>query len=219
MERFVRPIDTPESRESEEVLQPLAATLLESAQWWRLNKAEEMTAEDVQELANAQAARAEELVPFLQEYGCDADNKPQPASEQLTDRESALYRDALAASYIQELRDRGVKPSDDELIANDIPLSDELSESEQRRLLLPIEHALRAAEHEQQKDEKNEEPEVSEENEENGISAPVVVLAGVGKTAVGSDRTQKGKRGNRREVGVTSSSDKSAWEGAKAAAA
>lgn len=216
MERFVRPIDTPES---EEVLQPLAATLLESAQWWRLNKAEEMTAEDVQELANAQAARAEELVPFLQEYGCDADNKPQPASEQLTDRESALYRDALAASYIQELRDRGVKPSDDELIANDIPLSDELSESEQRRLLLPIEHALRAAEHEQQKDEKNEEPEVSEENEENGISAPVVVLAGVGKTAVGSDRTQKGKRGNRREVGVTSSSDKSAWEGAKAAAA
>lgn len=219
MERFVRPIDTPESRESEEVSQPLAATLLESAQWWRLNKAEEMTAEDVQELANAQAARAEELVPFLQEYGCDADNKPRPASEQLTDRESALYRDALAASYIQELRDRGVKPSDDELIANDIPLSDELSESEQRRLLLPIEHALRAAEHEQQKDEKNEEPEVSEENEENGISAPVVVLAGVGKTAVGSDRTQKGKRGNRREVGVTSSSDKSAWEGAKAAAA
>ena len=211
MEEFVRPTDTLESRELEEALQPLAAALLESAQWWQLNKAEEMTAEDVQELANAQAARAEELVPFLQEYGCDADNKPQPASEQLTDRESALYRDALAASYIQELRDRGVKPSDDELIANDVPLSDELSEGEQRRLLLPIEYALRAAEHEQQKDEKNEEPEEPEENkekEENDMLAPVVEI---GRTAVG--------QGNRHEVGVTSSSDKSAWEGAKAAAA
>ena len=193
MEKFVRSTDTLESQKPKEVSQPLAATLLESAQWWRLNKAEEMTAEDVQELANAQAARAEELVPFLQEYGCDADNKPQPASEQLTVRESALYRDALAASYIQELRDRGVKPSDDELIANDVPLSDELSESEQRRLLLPIEHALRAAEH---------------ENRENGTLAPVV---GIGRAAV--------RRGSRREVGVTSSSDKSAWEGAKAAAA
>ena len=94
------------------------------------------------------------------------------------------------------------------MIANDVPLSDELSEGEQRRLLLPIEYALRAAEHEQQKDEKNEEPEVSEENEENGIPAPVVEI---GRTAVG--------QGNRYEVGVTSSSDKSAWEGAKAAAA
>lgn len=199
---------TLESQKPEKALQPLAVALLESAQWWRLNKAEEMTAENAQELASAQAARAEELVPFLQEYGCDADNKPQPASEQLTDRESALYRDALAASYIQELRDRGVKPSDDELIANGVPLSDELPKSEQRRLLLPIEHALRAAEHEQQKDEKNEEPEVSEEN---STSASTVIF--FGKTAIGSDGdgTQKVMWGNRYEVGVTSSSDKSAW--------
>lgn len=178
---------TLESQKPEEALQPLAATLLESAQWRRLNKAEEMTAEDAQKLASAQAARAEQLVPFLQEYGYDADNKPQPASEQLADRESALYRDALAASYIQELEARGVKLSDYELIANDVPLSGELSENEQRRLLLPIEHALRAVEHEQQEDKKNEEP---EENEENGTSAPVVVLAVVGKTAVGSDRSE-----------------------------
>ena len=208
MERFVRPIDTPES---EEVLQPLAAALLESAQWWQLNKAEEMTAKDAQKLASAQAARAEQLVPFLQEYGCDADSKPRPASEQLANRESALYRDALAASYIQELEARGVKLSDYELIANDVPLSGELSENEQRRLLLPIEHALRAAEHEQQEDKKNEEPEEPEENkekEENDMLAPVVEI---GRTAVG--------QGNRHEVGVTSSSDKSAWEGAKAAAA
>lgn len=205
MEKFVRPIDT---RESEKALQPLAVALLESAQWWRLNKAEEMTAENAQELASAQAARAEELVPFLQGYGDDADNKPQPASEQLADRESALYRDALAASYIQELRDRGVKPSDYELIANDVPLSGELSENEQRRLLLPIEHALRAAEHEQQEDKKNEEPEVFEEN---SISASTVIF--FGKTAIGSDGdgTQKVMWGNRYEVGVTSSSDKSQW--------
>ena len=198
------PIDTPESQKPKEALQPLAAALLESAEWQQLNNTEEMTAEAAQELASAQAARAEELVPFLQGYGDDADNKLQPASEQLADRESALYRDALTASYIQELRARGVKP-------NDVPLSDELSEGEQRRLLLPIEYALRAAEHEQQKDEKNEEPEVSEENEENeenDIPAPVVEI---GRTAVG--------QGNRYEVGVTSSSDKSAWEGAKAAAA
>jgi hypothetical protein len=197
MERFVRPIDTPES---EEVLQPLAATLLESAQWWRLNKAEEMTAENAQELASAQAARAEQLVPFLQEYGCDADNKPQPASEQLANRDSALYRDALAASYIQELEARGIKLSDDELIANDVPLSGELSEGEQRRLLLPIEHALQAAEYEQQEDKKNEELEVSEEN---SISASTAAF--VGKTAIGSDRAQEGKRSNKRQqVSVTS---------------
>lgn len=208
MERFVRPIDT---LESEEALQPLAAALLESAQWWQLNKAEEMTAKDAQKLASAQAARAEQLVPFLQEYGCDADNKPQPASEQLADRESALYRDALAASYIQELEAQGIELSDVELVANDVPLSDELPENEQRRLLLPIEYALQAAEYEQQEDKKNEELEVSEENEENeenDIPAPVVEI---GRTAVG--------QGNRYEVGVTSSSDKSAWEGAKAAAA
>ena len=202
------PIDTPESQKPKEALQPLAVALLESAQWWRLNKAEEMTAENAQELASAQAARADQLVPFLQGYGDDADNKPQPASEQLANRESALYRDALAASYIQELRARGVKPSDDELIANDVPLSDELSKSEQRRLLLPIEYALRAAEHEQQEDKKNEEPEENKEKEENDMLAPVVEI---GRTAVG--------QGNRHEVGVTSSSDKSAWEGAKAAAA
>ncbi len=211
MERFVRPTDTPESQKPKEVSQPLAAALLESAQWWQLNKAEKMTAEDAQELASAQAARAEQLVPFLQEYGYGADNKPQPASEQLADRESALYHDALAASYIQELEARGVKLSDDELIANDIPLSDELLESEQRRLLLPIEHALQAAEHEQQENEKNEEPEVPEENEENSISASTAAF--VGKTAIGSDGdgTQKVMWGNRYEVGVTSSSDKSAW--------
>lgn len=206
MEKFVRPIY--ESHKPEEALQPLAAALLESAQWRQLNKAEEMTAEDVQELASAQAARAEQLVPFLQEYGCDANSKPQPASEQLANRESALYRDALAASYIQELEAQGIELSDVELVANDVPLSDELPKSEQRRLLLPIEYALRAAEHEQQEDKKNEEPEVSEENEENGILAPVVEI---GRTAVG--------QGNRHEVGVTSSSDKSAWEDAKAAAA
>ena len=191
MERSVRPTSTLESRELEEALQPLAAALLESAQWWQLNKAEEMTAKDAQKLASAQAARAEQLVPFLQEYGYDADNKPQPASEQLADRESALYRDALAASYIQELRDRGVKPSDDELIANGVPLSGELPQSEQRRLLLPIEYALQVAEH---------------ENRENATLAPVV---GIGRAAV--------RRGSRREVGVTSSSDKSAWPEAVAA--
>ena len=184
------PIDTPESQKPKEALQPLAAALLESAEWQQLNNTEEMTAEAAQKLASAQAARAEQLVPFLQEYGYDADNKPQPASEQLADRESALYRDALAASYTQELEARGVKLSDYELIANDVPLSGELSENEQRRLLLPIEHALRAAEHEQQEDKKNEEP---EENEENGTSAPVVVLAVVGKTAVGSDRSEGAK--------------------------
>lgn len=204
----LRSIDTLEPQKSEKALQPLAAALLESAQWWQLNKAEEMTAKDAQKLASAQAARAEQLVPFLQEYGCDADNKPQPASEQLADRESALYRDALAASYIQELEAQGIELSDVELVANDVPLSDELPKSEQRRLLLPIEHALQAAEHEQQKDEKNEEPEEPEENkekEENDMLAPVVEI---GRTAVG--------QGNRHEVGVTSSSDKSAWsEGAE----
>ena len=202
------PIDTPESQKPKEALQPLAAALLESAEWQQLNNTEEMTAEAAQELASAQAARAEELVPFLQGYGDDADNKLQPASEQLADRESALYRDALTASYIQELEAQGIKLSDDELIANDVPLSDELPESEQRRLLLPIEHALQAVEHEQQEDKKNEEPEENKEKEENDMLAPVVEI---GRTAVG--------QGNRHEVGVTSSSDKSAWEGAKAAAA
>ena len=186
-----RSIDTLGLQELEEALQPLAVALLESAQWRQLNKTKEMTAKDVQELASAQAARAEQLVPFLQGYGDDADNKPQLASEQLADRESALYRDALAASYIQELRDRGVKPSDDELIANGVPLSGELPQSEQRRLLLPIEYALQVAEH---------------ENRENGTLAPVV---GIGRAAV--------RRGSRREVGVTSSSDKSAWPEAVAA--
>lgn len=206
------PIDTPESQKPKEALQPLAAALLESAEWQQLNNTEEMTAEAAQKLASAQATRAEQLVPFLQGYGDDADNKPKLASEQLADRESALYRDALAASYIQELEAQGIELSDVELVANDVPLSDELPKSEQRRLLLPIEHALRAAEHEQQKDEKNEEPEEPEENkekEENDMLAPVVEI---GRAAV--------RRGSRREVGVTSSSDKSAWsEGAKAAAA
>ena len=146
MEKFVRPTDTPESQKPEEALQPLAAALLESAEWQQLNNTEEMTAEAAQKLASAQATRAEQLVPFLQGYGDDADNKPKLASEQLADRESALYRDALAASYIQKLEAQGIELSDVELVANDVPLSDELSEGEQRRLLLPIEHALRAAE-------------------------------------------------------------------------
>ena len=78
-------------------------------------------------------------------------------------------------------------------------------------MLLPIEHALRAAEYEQQEDKKNEELEVSEENEENSISASTAAF--VGKTAIGSDGdgTQKVMWGNRYEVGVTSSSDKSQW--------
>lgn len=202
---------TLESQKPKEVSQPLAAALLESAEWQQLNNTEEMTAEAAQELASAQAARAEQLVPFLQEYGYDADSKPQPASEQLANRESALYRDALAASYIQELEAQGIELSDVELVANDVPLSDELPKSEQRRLLLPIEHALRAAEYEQQEDKKNEELEVSEENEENSISASTAAF--VGKTAIGSDGdgTQKVMWGNRYEVGVTSSSDKSQW--------
>ena len=199
---------TLESQKPKEALQPLAVALLESAQWWQLNGIEDKTPEVAEQLATEQAKRAEQLVPFLQEYGYGADNKPQPASEQLADRESALYRDALAASYIQELEAQGIELSDVELVANDVPLSDELPKSEQRRLLLPIEYALRAAEHEQQEDKKNEEPEVSEENEENGMLAPVVEI---GRTAVG--------QGNRHEVGVTSSSDKSAWEDAEAAAA
>lgn len=142
-------------------------------------------------------------MPFLQEYGYGVDNKPQPASEQLADRESALYRDALAASYIQELEAQGIELSDVELVANDVPLSDELPENEQRRLLLPIEYALQAAEYEQQEDKKNEELEVSEENEENSISASTAAF--VGKTAIGSDRAQEGKRSNKRQqVSVTS---------------
>ena len=184
---------TLESQKPEKALQPLAVALLESAQWWRLNKAEEMTAENAQELASAQAARAEELVPFLQEYGCDADNKPQPASEQLANRESVLYRDALAASYIQELEAQGIELSDVELVANDVPLSDELPKSEQRRLLLPVEHALRAAE--------TTNGEYAQHKGGKSRSA-----AGMGRAAV-------------IVTGPTSSSDKSAWEGAKAAAA
>lgn len=207
---------TLESQKPEKALQPLAVALLESAEWRQLNSAEDKAPEVAEQLATEQAKRAEQLVPFLQEYGYDADNKPQPASEQLADRESALYRDALAASYIQELEAQGIELSDVELVANDVPLSGELSESEQRRLILPIEHALRAAEHEQQEDKKNEEPEVFEEN---SISASTVIF--FGKTAIGSDGdgTQKVMWGNRYEVGVTSSSDKSAWEGAKAAVA
>ena len=205
MERFVRPTDTPESQKPKEVSQPLAAALLESAQWWQLNKAEKMTAEDAQELASAQAARAEQLVPFLQEYGYGADNKPQPASEQLANRESALYRDALAASYIQELEAQGIELSDVELVANDVPLSDELPKSEQRRLLLPIEHALRAAEYEQQRMRKTK----------NLKSLKRIKKK---KRMICSHQWWRSAeqllgRGNRHEVGVTSSSDKSAMGG------
>ena len=193
MEKFVRPTDTPESQKPEEALQPLAATLLESAQWRRLNGIEDKTPEVAKQLATEQAKRAEQLVPFLQEYGCDADNKPQPASEQLVDRESALYRDALAASYIQELEAQGIELSDVELVANDVPLSDELPENEQRRLLLPIEYALQAA--------KTTNGEYVQHKGGKSRSA-----AGMGRAAV-------------IVTGPTSSSDKSAWEGAKAAAA
>ena len=192
MEKFVRPI-TLESQKPEEALQPLAVALLESAEWQQLNKTEKMTAEDAQKLASAQAARAEQLVPFLQGYGDDADNKTQPTSEQLADRESALYRDALAASYIQKLEAQGKDLSDDELVANDVPLSGELSESEQRRLLLPIEHALRVAE--------TTNGEYAQRKGGKSRSA-----AGMGRAAV-------------IVIGPTSSSDKSAWEDAKAAAA
>ena len=188
-----RSIDTLGLQELEEALQPLAVALLESAQWRQLNKTKEMTAKDVQELASAQAARAEQLVPFLQGYGDGADNKLQPASEQLADRESALYRDALAASYIQELEVQGIELSDVELVANDVPLSDELSEGEQRRLLLPIEHALQAAE--------TTNGEYAQRKGGKSRSA-----AGMGRAAV-------------IVIGPTSSSDKSAWEDAKAAAA
>lgn len=187
------PIDTPESQKPKEALQPLAAALLESAEWQQLNNTEEMTAEAAQKLASAQATRAEQLVPFLQEYGDDADNKPKLASEQLADRESALYRDALAASYIQKLEAQGIELSDVELVANDVPLSDELPKSEQRRLLLPIEHALRVAE--------TTNGEYAQRKGGKSRSA-----AGMGRAAV-------------IVIGPTSSSDKSAWEDAKAAAA
>lgn len=184
---------TLEPQKPEEALQPLAVALLESAEWRQLNSAEDKAPEVAEQLATEQAKRAEQLVPFLQEYGYGVDSKPQPASEQLADRESALYRDALAASYIQELRDRGVKPSNDVLIANDVPLSNELSKSEQRRLLLPIEYALQAAE--------TTNGEYAQRKGGKSRSA-----AGMGRAAV-------------IVTGPTSSSDKSAWEGAKAAAA
>lgn len=184
---------TLEPQKPEEALQPLAVALLESAEWRQLNSAEDKAPEVAEQLATEQAKRAEQLVPFLQEYGYGVDSKPQPASEQLANRESALYRDALAASYIQELRDRGVKPSNDVLIANDVPLSNELSKSEQRRLLLPIEYALQAAE--------TTNGEYAQRKGGKSRSA-----AGMGRAAV-------------IVTGPTSSSDKSAWEGAKAAAA
>ncbi len=182
MERFVRPIDTPESRESEEALQPLAVALLESAQWQQLNGIEDKPPEVAKQLATEQAKRAKQLVLSLRKHSSSEDRQ-RMTSEQLTNPESRLYKDARAAIYIQEVNTQTQK-NKGLAGASKLPVSGKLPESEQRRLLLPIEYALQAAEHEQQEDKKNEEP------EENGTSAPVVVLAVVGKTAVGSDRSE-----------------------------
>ena len=99
MEKFVRPIDT---RESEEVLQPLAATLLESAQWQQLNGIEDKPPEVAKQLAAEQAKRAEQLVLSLRKHSSSEDRQ-RMTSEQLTNPESRLYKDARAAIYIQEV--------------------------------------------------------------------------------------------------------------------
>lgn len=191
MERFVRPIDTPESRESEEVLQPLAATLLESAQWRRLNGIEDKTPEVAKQLATEQAKRAEQLVLSLRKHSSSEDRQ-RMTSEQLTNPESRLYKDARAAIYIQEVNTQTQK-NKGLAGASKLPVSGKLPESEQRRLLLPIEYALQAA--------KTTNGEYVQHKGGKSRSA-----AGMGRAAV-------------IVTGPTSSSDKSAWEGAKAAAA
>ena len=180
---------TLESQKPEEALQPLAVALLESAQWRRLNGIEDKTPEVAEQLATEQAKRAEQLVLSLRKHSSSEDRQ-RMTSEQLTNPESRLYKDARAAIYIQEVNTQTQK-NKGLAGASKLPVSGKLPESEQRRLLLPIEYALRAAEH---------------ENRENGTLAPVV---GIGRAAV--------RRGSRREVGVTSSSDKSAWPEAVAA--
>ena len=73
MEKFVRPTDTPESQKPEEALQPLAATLLESAQWRRLNGIEDKTPEVAKQLATEQVKRAEQLVLSLRKHSSSED--------------------------------------------------------------------------------------------------------------------------------------------------
>jgi len=191
MEKFVRPTDTPESQKPEEALQPLAATLLESAQWRRLNGIEDKTPEVAKQLATEQAKRAEQLVLSLRKHSSSEDRQ-RMTSEQLTNPESRLYKDARAAIYIQEVNTQTQK-NKGLAGASKLPVSGKLPESEQRRLLLPIEYALQAAE--------TTNEEYAQRKGGKSRSA-----AGMGRAAV-------------IVTGPTSSSDKSAWEGAKAAAA
>jgi hypothetical protein len=191
MEKFVRPTDTPESQKPEEALQPLAATLLESAQWRRLNGIEDKTPEVAKQLATEQAKRAEQLVLSLRKHSSSEDRQ-RMTSEQLTNPESRLYKDARAAIYIQEVNTQTQK-NKGLAGASKLPVSGKLPESEQRRLLLPIEYALQAA--------KTTNGEYVQHKGGKSRSA-----AGMGRAAV-------------IVTGPTSSSDKSAWEGAKAAAA
>ena len=144
MERFVRPTDTLESQKPEEALQPLAVALLESAQWWQLNGIEDKTPEVAKQLATEQAKRAEQLVLSLRKHSSSEDRQ-RMTSEQLTNPESRLYKDARAAIYIQEVNTQTQK-NKGLAGASKLPVSGKLPESEQRRLLLPIEYALRAAE-------------------------------------------------------------------------
>mgnify|MGYP000934774154 FL=1 len=135
---------TLESQKPEEALQPLAVALLESAQWWQLNGIEDKTPEVAKQLATEQAKRAEQLVLSLRKHSSSEDRQ-QMTSEQLTNPESRLYKDARAAIYIQEVNTQTQKNKG--LVgASKLPVSGKLPESEQRRLLLPIEYALRAAE-------------------------------------------------------------------------
>ena len=191
MERSVRPTSTLESQKPEEALQPLAATLLESAQWRRLNGIEDKTPEVAKQLATEQAKRAEQLVLSLRKHSSSEDRQ-RMTSEQLTNPESRLYKDARAAIYIQEVNTQTQK-NKGLAGASKLPVSGKLPESEQRRLLLPIEYALQAA--------KTTNGEYVQHKGGKSRSA-----AGMGRAAV-------------IVTGPTSSSDKSAWEGAKAAAA
>lgn len=191
MEKFVRPTDTPESQKPKEALQPLAATLLESAQWQQLNGIEDKTPEVAKQLATEQAKRAEQLVLSLRKHSSSEDRQ-RMTSEQLTNPESRLYKDARAAIYIQEVNTQTQK-NKGLAGASKLPVSGKLPESEQRRLLLPIEYALQAAE-------------TTNEEYVQHKGGKSRSAAGMGRAAV-------------IVTGPTSSSDKSAWEGAKAAAA
>ncbi len=175
---------TLESQKPEEALQPLAVALLESAQWRRLNGIEDKTPEVAEQLATEQAKRAEQLVLSLRKHSSSEDRQ-RMTSEQLTNPESRLYKDARAAIYIQEVNTQTQK-NKGLAGASKLPVSGKLPESEQRRLLLPIEYALQAAaktinrEYKQRKDETNRS------------------AAGMGRAAV-------------IVTGPTSSSDKSQW--------